>query len=604
MLGIATIFIQPSIWPNLFQSSRIAVPMLIAAIALYVWRDGLEGNAMTIISALAVLTIFAACALALSDIVYLAKVILTTIRQWREAGHSAFASLQAGVRVLDRLTEPQSRAFMSAGLIGLAPLFLLMLKMVFTANARSRGRISKSGPWQAKWMGKRDIRYLRNLKAGLPLGLKDGNILRYSPDPAKGWRGGHHAAIAGTRAGKGVSVVIPAIIDHDGPVVVLDIKGENFAVTRRWRQMQGRHVVVLNPFGVIEPSKDSFNPLEYIRPQSLVRDIDVIAEGLVKPEPGNGAHFAELARQLVAATIEVVMSIYREEDRDLNAVADILLSPKAEDTLRSWAENPIQFGRRPSQAAAILLGAGENERGGVRTTLTKAFEWMRSDEMRSFLESGPDKFKPFSHLLSGRVDIFIVVPLDQIDQQAVFMRLVINMVLGTVVRQDGQSTVKKRILLVLDEFVRLGRMEKLLSIANVSAGAGIEALFITQDKGQVETVYGPNDTASIFGSCVTNRVFGLGRAEIKTAEWIANALGDQTVLTQSTQTAIKFGDTPKTSTSEHKQKLMTADQILELPPDEMLCLIGSKPPIRMKAIVSHGHASYRKKLDANPTRPT
>ncbi|WP_025091692.1 type IV secretory system conjugative DNA transfer family protein [Brucella intermedia] len=86
------------------------------------------------------------------------------------------------------------------------------------------------------------------------------------------------------RAGKGVSVVNPAIIGHDGPVAVLDIKGEDFAVTRRYRLSLGRQVVVLNPFGVIEPSKASFNPLDYIRQAHLVRDIGVIAEGLVRLE--------------------------------------------------------------------------------------------------------------------------------------------------------------------------------------------------------------------------------------------------------------------------------------------------------------------------------
>ncbi len=52
-------------------------------------------------------------------------------------------------------------------------------------------------------------------------------------------------------------------------------------------------------------------------------------------------------------------------------------------------------------------------------------------------------------------------------------------------------------------------MEKLINIANVAAGCGIEALFITQDKGQIESVYGKGDTASILGSCVTSRIFGL-----------------------------------------------------------------------------------------------
>lgn len=40
---------------------------------------------------------------------------------------------------------------------------------------------------------------------------------------------------------------------------------------------------------------------------------------------------------------------------------------------------------------------------------------------------------------------------------------------------------------------------------------------------------------------------------------------------------------------------------MEMPADEMLCLIGSKPPLRLKAVVSHAHPAYRKKLDPNPT---
>ena len=167
---------------------------------------------------------------------------------------------------------------------------------------------------------------LRHNAEGLPLGFHKGALLRYQPKPSKGWRGGHHATIAGTRAGKGVSVVIPAIIDHDGPVVALDIKGENFAVTRRHRLSLGRDVIVLNPFGVIEPSKDRFNPLDYIRTESLVRDIDVIAEGLVRNETGNGSHFAEMAKTVVAAAIEVVMTQYPKDKQDLTTVMNILFA--------------------------------------------------------------------------------------------------------------------------------------------------------------------------------------------------------------------------------------------------------------------------------------
>lgn len=351
--------------------------------------------------------------------------------------------------------------------------------------------------------------------------------------------------------------------------------------------------------GVIEAPRDGFNPLEYVRSDHLVRDIDIIADGLVRPEQGAGMHFADIARQMIAATIEVVVTTYDPAKRNLNEVADILMSGAVEKTFQNWVDDPVHYGRRPSQAAATLLAAGENERGGIKTTIKKAFEWARSDEMRTFLTTSTANL---DDLLDDKIDVFIAVPLDQLDAQTVFMRLLVNMVLGTVVRQDGRRTVKKRILTVLDEFVRLGRMEKLMSIANVAAGSGIEALFVTQDKGQIEAVYGANDTASLLGSCVTLRIFGLGRAETKTAEWAAQALGDQTVLTHSKQEPEKLGAKPRISTSEHKQKLMTADQILEMRSDEILCLIGSKPPIRFKAIVSHRDKKYQFKLDDNPTR--
>ena len=484
-----------------------------------------------------------------------------------------------------------------AGLVA-TPILSVALGIRLVLLHVPRDQVVSSGPWTAQWMSGAPLRYLMSRTHGLPLGLKDGTIIRYEPDPAKGWRGGHHAIIAGTRAGKGVGGAIPAILDSQGPVVVLDVKGEHFAVTRRYREAQGRRVVVLNPFSVIEPTSDGYNPLGYLRRDHLVRDIGVLAEGLVVPETGTNAHFSDMARQLIAAAIEVVVTLCEAHLQNLNTVADLLLAPGLAQRLATWEASPDYFGRRPAQAAATFLSTGENERGAIRTTVTKAFEWAKSDEMRAFLARSDVHM---DDLLNDRIDVFIVIPLDQIGQQAVFMRLLINIILGAVVRQDGHRRAAKPILMVLDEFVRLGRMEKLIDLANVAAGAGIEALFITQDKGQVEAVYGRNDTDSLFGACVTTRIFGLGRLESHTAEWAADALGDGTILSRSVQAPSRFHEASRTSYSEQRQKLMTADQILQMPPDQMLCLIGSKPPLKLKAIVSHAHAAYRGKLDPNPT---
>lgn len=599
LLGITLRFSVSSFWPDAFTHSLEAFVAAGICAAAFVLMRGAYGVVRSALLSLTILAALSWTAIAYSDIAQLFAAVVYAFKEWKAAGAVPIACTKAAFGVLSSLSPSQMTGYWTALFVGSPPVLFCLFGTAFVANQAEQNRVSRNGPWSAHWMFPNQVRYLQSRAVGIPLGLSGGDLLRYEPDPAKGWRGGHHLAIAGTRAGKGVSVVIPAIIDHDGPVVCLDVKGENFAVTRRHRESLGRRVLVLNPFGVIEASKDGFNPLDYIRPNHLVRDIDVIAEGLVRPETGAGAHFSEIARQLIAAAIEVVMTQSDIADRNLNTVMDLLLFAGLEDRLEVWACRPEQFGRRPAQAAASLLSAGENERGAIKTTIKKSFEWARSDEMRSFLVKSAANL---DDLLDDRIDVFIAVPLDQLDAQSVFMRLVINIVLGTVVRQDGRRIAEKRILMVLDEFVRLGRMEKLLNIANVAAGAGIEALFITQDKGQIETIYGKGDTDSLLGSCVTTRIFGLGRLESHTAEWASNAIGDKTVLTRSSQTPNNMGDRSRVSKSEQRQKLMTADQILEMPANQILCLIGSKSPLRINSVVSHAHPAYRSKLDPNPTR--
>ena len=452
----------------------------------------------------------------------------------------------------------------------------------------------KSGPWQARWMPPALLNRLAGNTTGLPLGRdRSGRLLRYRAGP--GWRGGHHAVVAGTRAGKGVGAVIPAILDHDGPVVVLDLKGENFAITRRWRQSLGRRVVVLNAFGVIEESADTFNPIDYVRRDHLSRDAAVVAEGLVKPESGNGAHFAEMARELLAAAVEVVVRVAQPEHRNMVTLSDMLLGSDFKSVLEGWRDEPQQVGRPAMQIAATLLTSSDNERGAVRSTVKKALEWCSSDQMRSFL-SGQARWS-LDDVLEDRADLFIVVPLDQVESMSVFMRLVTTLILGAVARQDGHRTLPKQLLLVLDEFVRLGRMQSFETMATVAAGAGVEAMFITQDRGQVDAIYGREGSATLFGACATVRVFGLGRTDTATAQWIVEALGDRTVETHGRQ--LRGKDRP--TGSEQSVKLLSVQELLELPADQLIALFPGQRPALLKRIVSHRDAEYLNKLDPNPT---
>src|SRR3954467_10709048 len=168
-------------------------------------------------------------------------------------------------------------------------------------------------------------------------------------------------------------------------------------------------------------------------------------------------------------------------------------------------------------------------------------------------------------LLDNAIDLFVVVPLDQVSEQAGHLRLITNLVLAAAIRQDGRRIAHERILFVLDEFTRLGYMDKIVDVATIAAGAGIEALFVAQDRGSIEKVYGRDITDTLLASCATVRVFNLGRTDNRTAQWASDAAGFRTVATRTTRKgAGRRGSS--TSVAEHRDPLLTANQVRVTPP--------------------------------------
>lgn len=447
-------------------------------------------------------------------------------------------------------------------------------------------RVIADGPWKGAFLSQADITDLIRLEKGLPLGLTNGGkIVRYAKDDERGWLGGHHAVISGTRGGKGVSAIMPAIFDHDGPVVALDIKGELVDTTIASRTAKGQRVVTLDPFRTSKSSRIEgrkpigFNPMAFIRPAHRSRDAAVLADGMIVPETGNGAHFSDRARACLQTTIEVVHEL--SDEPTLHEVRSLILSTGFLDTLTEWAETSDLAGGRAAELAGSFLAMGDKERGSILSTVAKSLEWTSADAMRGFL--GVKTGINLESLLQGNIDLFIVIPLDQVTAQAGFMRLLTNLLLALMVQQGERQPAKRPVLFVADEFTRLGRLDRIVDVATVAAGISVDTMFILQDKGSLEAVYGNQAADTILGSCATVRVFNLGRGDSRTAEWASKLAGYQTIRTQSTSTASGSTAT-STSSSEVREPLLTAADVLELPSTEMLCFIRGKKPLRMQRI--------------------
>jgi type IV secretion system protein VirD4 len=327
--------------------------------------------------------------------------------------------------------------------------------------------------------------------------------------------------------------------------------------------------------------------MAFIRPAHRSRDAAVLADGMIVPEIGSGAHFSDRARACLQVTIEVVHEL--SEAPNLHEVRGLILSAGFLDTLTAWAETPALAGGRAAELAGSFLAMGDKERGSIISTVAKSLEWTSADTMRGFL--GVKTGINLESLLQGNVDLFIVIPLDQVTAQAGFMRLMANLLLALLVQQNERHPAQKQVLFVADEFTRLGRLDRIVDVATVAAGINLETLFILQDRGSLEAVYG-NAADTILGSCATVRIFNLGRGDIRTAEWASKLAGYKTLRTQSTSTAAG-SKTASTSLAEVREPLLTASDILELPPAEMLCFIRGRKPLRLERILWYKMRRYR-----------
>jgi type IV secretion system protein VirD4 len=107
---------------------------------------------------------------------------------------------------------------------------------------------------------------------------------------------------APTRSGKGVSVVIPNLLNWPDSLVALDVKGENFAITAGYRAAHGQAVYAFSPFDASARSH-RWNPLSTVRTNPLHRVGDLLTIGQVFfPNDGSGtsseAFFNDQARNL------------------------------------------------------------------------------------------------------------------------------------------------------------------------------------------------------------------------------------------------------------------------------------------------------------------
>jgi type IV secretion system protein VirD4 len=319
------------------------------------------------------------------------------------------------------------------------------------------------------------------IEHGVLLGRSEQTALRLGGE-------GHILTVAPTRSGKGVSCVIPNLLDHPGSVLVTDPKGENYAVTAKWRRKQGHVVHALDPFEVVGGDAQ-YNPVDLVdvAGPDAADDARMLADMLVLPEgrEGEQAFWNEEARGVLTGFILHVASSPDPALRTLTHVRTLLtLSHTSFGELLVEMSNSNAVGGLVARAAARLLQKADRERSGVISTAQSHTHFLDSPRMKTVL--GSSTFRP-ADLKRQRISVYLVLPTDRIDGYARWLRLMIACGLTAIARTPGQPT--DRILFLLDEFAHLRRIHPVQRDIGLAAGYGVRFWLVVQDLSQLRSTY-------------------------------------------------------------------------------------------------------------------
>jgi type IV secretion system protein VirD4 len=504
--------------------------------------------------------------------------------------------------------------------IGLVVSFVLAMALGSRIKARTiHGDHDKETiHGSAKWASWKDVK-----RAGLTgdKGVVVGGFAKGSETRTLRHDGPEHIlCFAPTRSGKGVSLVLPTLFEWLHSVIVLDIKGENFAKTAGYRKSLNHTVLRFEP--AAPHGSVRFNPLAEIRMGTgfEISDAQNIAIMIIDPDGKGLRDFFQKTGYgwLTAGILHVLYRVMAEEKR-VASLRDVALflsaptkpasteapdptAPKVEDGLEKMLKAMKAFdhqvngeSREPVNilvhtAAQEMLNRAGPERSGVHSTAIVELELYRDPIVSANIACSDFRLQD---LMNGEhpTALYLIVPPSDIDRLRPLLRIMMNLLLRRLTAEmshTGDKLYKHRLLLLLDEFTAIGKLEIFERALAFMAGYGLKAFVIVQDITQLQQEYGKEN--SIMGNCHIRIAYAPNTLD--TAKALSEMLGKTTVVQEKRSTSrkgLEIIGSKSDSLSEIARPLLLPDECLSLPgirikgttviPGDMLILVAGNNPI-------------------------
>jgi type IV secretion system protein VirD4 len=498
------------------------------------------------------------------------------------------------------------------------PFLILLLYMCACSGLKGRADLHGS----ARWATLKDIESMGYLKnEGVYVGgyfdakKKTQYYLRHNGPE-------HILVFAPTRSGKGVGLILPTLLAWPHSSVVLDIKGENFALTSGYLASLGHKTLRFDPSDSNGTSA-AFNPFEEVELNSAmcVPDIQRLSSMIMDPQGKgledywNKAAFAFLGGALLhglivfqhdlkrAATFNDIALMLEDPNKEVKQLFEDMLNFDHAKMLKElypdirddWCTSQHDF---IASAARGMLSKADNELSGVVNTATSNLALYKDPVVA--LNTSRCDFRIKDLMNSDTpVNLYLVVSPADIDRLRPLLRIFIaqllNKLTGKMEFANGSSVAnyKHRLLMLLDEFTSLGKISIIERAIAYMAGYGVKGYFIVQDTKQLNQAYGQDN--ALMANCHVRIAYAPNLAE--TAEYLSKMLGQTTVVDQKTSISkAKTGVSRSISVTETARPLLTPGECMTLPgmskdkagnvtPGDMLIITAGNHPIYGRQIL-------------------
>jgi type IV secretion system protein VirD4 len=435
-----------------------------------------------------------------------------------------------------------------------------------------------ANPSEIKKMGLRS-------KSGVLLGEYKKKLLI-----AEGYQ--HILLFAPTGSGKGVGFVIPNLLFWKDSVIVHDIKLENYEFTSGWRRQHLKQKVFLwNP---ADPNGIShcYNPMDWIsdKPGQMVDDVQKICNFLLPKQE----FWSNEARSLLAG---VMLYLVADENKP-TTLGEVVRTLRSDDVVYNLAVILDTMGKKIHPVSymniASYLQKPDKERGSVTSTANSSLElWANPliDTTTATSDFNLHELKMEPHT------IYVGVTPDNISRLKPLLGMFYQQAAAFFTARLPQPSEKYGVLMMMDEFPTLGKMEQFLAGIAYFRGYRVRLFLIIQDTEQLKGIYEESGMNSFLSNATYRVTFAANNYQ--TANLISQLVGNKTA-TQISYNKPKYLDLNPGSRSLHlsgvQRALILPQEVIQLPREDQLILIESQPPIRCKKIIYYKDKKFTSKL--------